>query len=215
MAAPEFPDLPDRILRMLTAEERAILDEDDRTRVTTFLSAGFVLLVDGLRKMVVGYWRLRRLGVSRDEIAIELPYIEQMASGQVLIELVAALSWRPSLMDMAARLPIADQQRFADNAPIPVLEAHGDPRMVPAQLLSKGEIDQVFDRYRLRNASEQAQYLSDQRKAAALTESVQEEPVKIVRGGIVVTRPVKLSLARLRAIVADLERSSSRRRAHA
>ena len=213
LVASRYPDLPLCIRENLTDDERAILIEEDPEKVRAFMDSGPEIMLLGVRRMVVGYWRLRQLGTPREELRIGFPYLEQMAYGQVLIELVLRFAAsKRRLLDLAAGLPVPDQQDFAENKSVLVMEAGGGHRMVAPEAMTAKQIEQVFDgKGRLRSDAEQAQYLSDLQKANTLAGPVEEEPVKIVGTKVIVSRPTVFTASRWHAIDEDLQRRKKRK----
>jgi len=199
--------LPPWALERLTNEQRGILNTEDVKEVLLWMVQRVANLAQNIFDLAVGYYQLRRLGVPREEIHIDIPYIEQVAVGQVLPELVAKLAGRPRLLQRAAALPLGEQRRFADDEPVKVMEPGGDFRMVQPSLMTSLQVSQVFAGDHLRNEAEQMQWLSDRRKLQEAGE-VDEEPVRILSHEVVIVRPVRLTLSRLRALVKELERKS-------
>lgn len=133
--------------------------------------------------------QLEELGHPVEIQIAALPYLRKIAYGNMSAELYVALEGDNLLLSKASALPSPDQEAIARNAPIKVMDAGGDHRMVPPLDLTRDEIFQVFDNGKIRSDAEQIGWLKS-RKEKEARKSIGEGEITVTldkrRGGIVV-----------------------------
>jgi hypothetical protein len=163
----------------------------------------------GLRKLVWIYMRARDLKAP-PEVMEDLRivrYLDKMAAGIVLIELVAKFYDRPNLLSRLATLTPEDQRRFIADEKIPLVEAgsKGDTRLVRPSEMTQVQINQLFSPEGIRTEAEQVLYLSDEAKKREAP-PVTEDPFTLNRSRkeIVIHQPATIKLSQLKRWVAEL-----------
>lgn len=88
-----------------------------------------------------------------------MPYLRQIAYGQVAPEIVVRYAGFPSLIQRVSRFPMPDQVRIASGEPVPLVVLRGektDVRQVDPLHLTREQLHQVFAQDHIRSVSEQA-----------------------------------------------------------
>lgn len=123
-----------------------------------------------------------------------LPYLRQIAYGQVLPEIVVRFAESPLLIRSISTLPIPDQRSIAEGRPVPMAirkdDGSVDHRLVDPAYLRREQVAQVFARDRIRPIEEQIVLLEARgkpREPKPATKGGAVRPDR-ERGGIVVGR---------------------------
>lgn len=158
----------------------------DVQKLTEMLHETLSITINSVVRLAAIVKRLEELGAEVSLASPILPYIRRIAHGQILPELFVSLQGDQALLDKAATLAIPDQRRFAENKPLKVMALGGNHRMVPAQLLTRREIRQVFGRGKLRTDTEQIGWLNDDAIKKLPSAHASEVVLDKRRGGILV-----------------------------
>lgn len=110
---------------------------------------GLTLSARGIKKMALAWNQLKELGAVMPELSGEVAaYLPAVAAGTILAETVWHCGPKKSLFNIAAALPVEEQQRYiADHEPVPVAVKEGDAVtyvMRPITALDSKQHKQVF-----------------------------------------------------------------------
>jgi len=123
-----------------------------------------------------------------------VPYLRQIAYGQILPEVVMRYAERPALVKAISALPLPDQQRLAagDRVTLAIKAPDGsiDNRMVDPLILTGPQVARVFAKDRIRSVDEQLVLAQEDtiRKARPLMPVVGPIRVDRKRNGLIVGR---------------------------
>jgi hypothetical protein len=125
--------------------------------------------VENIRHMAFIVRRLEELGVDLSDIRSPwLDDLRRVAYGQLLPGVVVAGTTNRRLLQAARALPLPDQQRIANDEPIPVMvlrEGIGpEPRLVPPSRMDAWQIKQVFGPGKIRSEVEQVNFLDNPKR---------------------------------------------------
>ena len=118
------------------------------------------MTADNLRRIASIVRTLEERGEDLSALRIGLmPYLRQIAYGQVMPEIVVRYAESPMLVRTISQLPMPDQQRLAKGDPIPLaVGSPGTPldhRMVDPIYLRRDQVSLVFARDHIRTIEEQ------------------------------------------------------------
>jgi hypothetical protein len=124
------------------------------------LSRALQMTADHLRRVAAVVRTLEERGEDLAGLKIGLmPYLRQIAYGQVLPEIVVRYAESPLLVRQISQLPMPDQERLAKGEPLPLaVQRAGEPpdhRMVDPVYLRRDQITLVFARDHIRTVEEQ------------------------------------------------------------
>lgn len=183
----------------LTSSQLAILQEDDESKLVEVFRKNAGILLNAIENIVLAYCRLNEIGKWPEDFRLSIPFVPQMACGQVLPEVVASFAGRSKLLKMVACLPISDQARFANNEAISLVDADGQVRSWPAWDLTDADARQVIGSGQVRSETDQMQYLvSEQRKR--FSPDIQQIPYEIRGRKFIVTQPTEFTFKQVRMI---------------
>lgn len=138
---------------------------------------------------------LEERGEDLGDLKISLvPYLRQIAYGQILPEVVMRYGERPSLVRAISALPLPDQQRLAAGERVVLAlrapDGSVDHRMVDPLTLTSSQVARVFAKDRIRPVDEQLVMAEGEkpRKPKLLTVAVGPVRVDRKRNGLIVGR---------------------------
>lgn len=205
------------LMSELSIDERRDLTELQTCTDVKYLLEQFqVEVVKGVKsiiRMAVIIRQLDEQGVEIDGVDVPkrlLAQLRKVAWGQLLPGILVNLRGDPLLISRSACLPIPDQERVLNDEPMPVYVDGGDHRMVPPSKMTKAEIQQVFAKDHIRDATEQIGELAAMREKAVvkrLSDERASSGVKIdrKRNGIQVGEAF-LSATQLALFLAELSK---------
>jgi hypothetical protein len=136
------------------------LAEMSTARLRAELSRVLELTARNLMRLALIVRALEERGEDLSDLRLGLlPYLRQIAYGQVLPEVVVRFAESPMLVRAIAALPGPDQKRLASGEPVSLVVARGehghDIRMADPLKMTGDQIRQVFGKGRLRDEAEQ------------------------------------------------------------
>lgn len=141
------------------ADEYSELSGLDVAQLREELTKSLHLSAAYLRRLAVIVRLLEERGEDLSHLQIRLlPFLRQIAYGQVLPEIVIRYGDSPGLTRMVGRLPLPDQARIAAGEGVPLVVRRGDEfdhRLVDPSMLSVQQFHQVFGRGGIRPIEEQ------------------------------------------------------------
>ena len=123
-----------------------------------------------------------------------MPYLRQIAYGQVLPEIVVRYAERPMLVRAIAALPWPDQEHLSNGGKVPLAirreDGSLDHRLVDPLHMDRKQVVQVFSRGRIRSPEEQIVAMQSEPRPPKISpvESIESIKIDRRRGGLVIGR---------------------------
>jgi hypothetical protein len=160
------------------------------------LARSLRMTAESLVRLALIVRSLETRGEDLSELKIGLlPYLRQIAYGQVLPEVVVRYAERPMLVRSIAALPWPDQERLSNGAKVALAvrcpDGTLDHRMVDPLYMDRAQVQQVFARGRIRPPEEQLVALEANRTPRAKAPAAEAiDDIRIDRGrnGLIVGR---------------------------
>ena len=175
--------------------ELASIRELDNESLRKQLSEALKLTAQSLLRLAAIIRTLEERGEDLSGLRIGLlPYLRQIAYGQVLPETVIRYAESPMLVQAISRLPLPDQRRLATGEAVPFALRKGDGsvdhRLVDPLLLRREQVNLIFVRDHIRTVEEQIAVLEARPQADAATVPASRAKVQAdrKRGGIQIGR---------------------------
>jgi hypothetical protein len=120
-----------------------------------------------LRRLAVIVRLLEERGENLADLRIGLlPYLRQIAHGQVLPEVLVRFAQSPWIVRLVSSLPLPDQKKLADGERIELVfrrDTGFDKRLVDPLAMTRDQVLLAFDRNRLRSEEEQVLILEQKK----------------------------------------------------
>jgi hypothetical protein len=160
-------------------EEYAELGLMNTDRLREELTRSLHVSAAHLRRLAVIVRLLEERGENLADLRIGLlPYLRQIAHGQVLPEVLVRFAQSPWIVRLVSSLPLPDQKKLADGERIELVfrrDTGFDKRLVDPLAMTRDQVLLAFDRNRLRSEEEQVLILEQKKPiddvVAAIAES--------------------------------------------
>jgi hypothetical protein len=174
---------PSDLAKMSTEELRAALAKIMATTVAQLVRLAWIVRL------------LEERGEDLSDLRVGLiPYLRQIAYGQIVPEVVMRYAEHPAIVQAIASLPLSDQERLGRGEHVPLAIQREDGavahHMVDPISLQRNQVRRVFARDRIRSAEEQVILLEErpERRPPPADPVIGGLQVDRKRGGLVVGR---------------------------
>lgn len=187
---------------------RAELDRLTTEALRKELASALQLTADSLLHTALIVRTLEERGEDLSELKIGLlPYLRQIAYGQVAPEVIVRFAQSPQLIRLISTLPAPDQMRLGAGDPVQIVvrreDGGADHRMIDPLLLTRDQVHLVFTAGRIRPLEEQATILDDRPVRKTSTRTIGKIKVDAKRGVLKIGY-TKITPDEARAALAEL-----------